>query len=68
MFHGYESDGHTYCNLHTGTVPKGLKTDSKELEIDERMETIQTTAVLRIVNILRRFLQTSGDFLSLRLL
>ena len=41
-----------------GTVPKGLKKKrQKELKI-RRMETIQTTTVLRSARILRRVLET----------
>ena len=46
-----------------GTVPKGLE----ELEITVRIETIQTTALLRSARILRRVLKTRVDLLSLRL-
>ena len=40
-----------------GTVPKGLE-KLKELEIRGRLETIQTTALLRLVLILREVLET----------
>ena len=50
-----------------GMVPKGLERRGKELEIRGRIETIQTTALLRSVRILRRVLETGGDLLSLRL-
>ena len=39
-----------------GTVPKGL--GQEELEIRERIETIQTTAVLRSARLLGRVLET----------
>ena len=45
------------------SLEKGLE----ELEIRVWIETIQTTALLRLAIILRRVLETWGDFLSLRL-
>ena len=45
-------------NGSLGTVSKGLKTGIEELEIEGRMETNQTTALLRSARILRRVLQT----------
>ena len=50
-----------------GTVPKGLEKGLKELELRERIETIQPTAALRSARILKRFLETWGDLLSLSL-
>ena len=50
-----------------GTVTKGLLKGLKDLEIGRRMETIQTTALLRTARILRRVLETWGHLLSLRL-
>ena len=41
-----------------GTIPKGLVKGLKELEIEGRAETIQTTALLRSTRILRRVLET----------
>ena len=41
-----------------GTVPKGLERSLDELEIRGRIETIQTTALLRSARILRRVLET----------
>ena len=41
-----------------GMVPKGLEKRLEELEIRGRIETIQTTAVLRSARILRRVLET----------
>ena len=41
-----------------GTVTKGLLKGLEDLEIDGRVETIQTTALLRTVRILRRVLET----------
>ena len=40
-------------------VSKGLKSGREELEIGERIETIQTTALLRVTRILRRVLKIS---------
>ena len=45
-----------------GTVTKGLINGLEDLEIRERVETIQTTAVLRSARILRRVMETWGDF------
>ena len=50
-----------------GTVTKGLLKGLEDLEVGGRVETIQTTALLRTVRILRRVLETWGDLLSLRL-
>ena len=45
-----------------GTVTKGLIQRLKDLEIRRRKETIQTTALLKSARILRRVLETWGDF------
>ena len=50
-----------------GSVTKGLLKDLEELEVGGRVETIQMTALLRTVRILRRVLETWGDLLSLKL-
>ena len=50
-----------------GTVTKGLLKDLEDFEIGGRVETIQTTALLRTARILRRVLETLGDLLSLKL-
>ena len=50
-----------------GTVTKGLLKGLEDLEIGGRVETIQTTALLRTIRILRRIMETWGDLLSLRL-
>ena len=50
-----------------GTITKGLLKGLEDLEIGERTETIQTTALLRTTRILRRVLEISGDLLSLKL-
>ena len=47
-----------------GTVTKALL---KGLEIGGRVETIQTTALLKTARILRRVLETWADLLSLKL-
>ena len=41
-----------------GTVTKGLLKGLEDLEIGERVKTIQTTALLRMARILRRVLET----------
>ena len=50
-----------------GTITKGLLKGLEDLEVVGRVETIQTTALLRTARILRRVLETWGDFLSLKL-
>ena len=50
-----------------GTVTKGLLKGLADLEVGGRVETIQTTALLRTVKMLRRVLETRGDLLSLNL-
>ena len=50
-----------------GTVTKGLLKGLEDLEFSRRVETIQTTALLRTARILRRVLETWGDLLSLKL-
>ena len=50
-----------------GTVTKGLLKGLKELEVGGRVETIQTTALMRTARILRSVLEICGDLLSLRL-
>ena len=50
-----------------GTIPKGLVRRLEDLDIGRRAEAIQTTALLRSARILRRVLETWGDWLSLRL-
>ena len=46
---------------------KGLLKGLMDLEVDGRVETIQTTALLRTARILRRVLGTCGDLLSFKL-
>ena len=50
-----------------GTVTKGLLKGQEDLEVGGRVETIQTTALLKTARILRRVLETWGDLLSLNL-
>ena len=50
-----------------GKVTKGLLKGLEDLEIGRRLETIQTTTLLRSARILRRVLETLGDLKSLRL-
>ena len=50
-----------------GTVTKGLIKGLEDLKTRGRVETIQTTALLRSARILRKVLETWGDLLSLKL-
>ena len=50
-----------------GTVTKGLLKGLEDLEVGGRVETIQTTALLRMARILRRVLAAWRDLLSLKL-
>ena len=50
-----------------GTITKSLLKGLEDLEVGGRVETIQTIALMRTVRILRRVLETWGDFLSLKL-
>ena len=50
-----------------GTVTKGLLKGLADLEVGGRVETIQTTALLKTARILRRVLETWGNLLSLNL-
>ena len=49
------------------TVTKGLLKGLEDLEVSDRVETIQTTALLKMARILRRILETWGDLMSLSL-
>ena len=49
------------------TVTKGLLKGQEDLEVGGRVETIQTTTLLRRARILRGVLETWGDLLSLKL-
>ena len=44
-----------------GTVTKGLLKGLEDLKVGGRMETIQTTALLKTARILRRVLETWED-------
>ena len=50
-----------------GMVTKGLLKGLEDLEVCDRVETIQTTALLKTTRILRRVLETWGNLLSLNL-
>ena len=50
-----------------GTITEGLLKGLEDLEVGGRIETIQTTTLLRTARILRRVLETWGDLLSLKL-
>ena len=50
-----------------GTVTEGLLKGLEDLEVGGRVETIQTTALLKTVRILRRVLETCGDLPPLKL-
>ena len=50
-----------------GTVTKGLLKGLEDLEVGGGVETIQTTALLKMARILRRVLETWGELLSLDL-
>ena len=64
----HESDVNTNVIGALGTVTKGLIKGLEDLEIKGRVETIQTTALLRLARILRRVLENRGDLLSVNLL
>ena len=49
-----------------GTVTKGLIKGLEDLETGGRVDTIQTTALLRTARIVRSVLLTRGDLLSVR--
>ena len=50
-----------------GTVTKGLLKGLEDLEVGGRVETIQTTALLRMARIVRRVQETWGDLLPLKI-
>ena len=50
-----------------GNVKKGLLEGLEDLEVGGRVDIIQMTELLRTARILRRVLETWGDWLSLRL-
>ena len=49
------------------TITKGLLKGLEDLEVGRRVETIQTTALLKTARIPGRVLETWGDLLSLKL-
>ena len=49
------------------TETKGLLNGLEDLEFGGRVEILQTTALWKTARILRRVLDTLGDFLSLKL-
>ena len=49
-----------------GKVTKGLLKGLEDLEVGGRVETIQTTTLLRTARILRRVLEACGELLSLK--
>ena len=50
-----------------GTVTEGLLKGLEDLEVSRRVETIQTTALLKTARILRRVEETWGDLMSLKI-
>ena len=44
-----------------GTLTKGLVKGLKDLEVGRRVETIQTTTLLRTARMVKRVLETCGD-------
>ena len=50
-----------------GTIIKGLLKGLEDFEVAGRVETIQTTVLLRRARIMRRVLETWGDLLLLKL-
>ena len=64
----YEGDNYTNCDwCFLARVTKGLLKGLEDLKVGGRVETIQTTALLKMARILRRVLETWGDLLSLNL-
>ena len=47
------------------TIPKGLEKGLEELEIRERIKTIEITELLRTTRIFRKVLKTRQDLMSL---
>ena len=62
-----EDDSDTSCNWWVRNIAKGLLKGLEDLEISARVETIQTTAILRSARIPRRVLENWKDFQSLKL-
>ena len=63
----HESDGYISCDWYFGTVTKVLLKGLNDLEIGGRVNTIQTTALLRTDKILRRIIETWEDMVSLKI-
>ena len=55
-------------NKKIGTVTKEILKGLGDMELGGRVETIQTTSLLRMASILRRVLETCKNLLSLKLL
>ena len=64
----HEGDNYTNCDWCFWYSNKGLLKGLDDLEVGGRVETIQTTALLKTSRILRRVLETWGDLLPLKLL
>ena len=64
-----DSDNTRYIDpmIALGTLTQWLVQKQEDLEIRERVETIQTTALLRSARILKRVPETWGGSLSLKL-
>ena len=62
----HEGDGDTNCNWCTRNNSQSLEKGLDDLEIRGRVETIQTTELLRSVRILRRVLETWGDLMTFK--
>ena len=63
----HDCEGYINSNLCSCTVTEGLVKGLEDLEITGRVETIETTALLRSARILRRILKTWEVLLSLKL-
>ena len=63
----HEDDGDTNCNWCIWNNSQRIGKGMEELEIRGQVETIQTTALLRLARILCRVLVTWGDLLLLKL-
>ena len=62
---GHESDGYTINNVCAQKGLRGLLGWLEEFEIGERTESLKTAVLVKFVTILRRFLETWEDLLSL---
>ena len=54
----HEGDDYTNCDWCFSTVTKGLLKGLEELNVGVRVETVQTTALLRTARILRKVQDT----------